>query len=181
MHHLCRWLSPILVLASLAIVAMASPATAGPTPADGNGRPASGPVVVVGLPDLRWQDVDPGGTPTLWRLAGRSSIAAMTDRAGERITSRTAGWLTVNTGSRARAGVNPTVASGPAAVPDPADPAQLQALRLLNRSARYRSQVGALGDALHHAGRTVAAAGGPGALLGAMTGGGSVDSTAPTV
>ena len=56
------------------------------------------------------------------------------------------------------------------------------ALRTANEGARYRAQVGALGDALHRAGLTVAAVGGPGAVLGAMTRDGAVDAraSAPT-
>jgi hypothetical protein len=134
-----------------------------------------GPVVVVGVPDLRWQDVDPALTPTLWRLVGRSSIAAMTDRSGEDVARRATGWLTLNTGTRARANV------GPGTVPDPAAPSQLRALRAANRSAPYDAQIGALGDALHRAGLAVAAVGGPGAVLGAMAGDGTVDSRAPSV
>jgi hypothetical protein len=113
--------------------------------------------------------VQPAVTPTLWRLAGRSSIAAMTDQSGEGDARRAAGWLTLNTGSRARANVPATV------LPDPAFPTDLAAMRAANRSAAYHSQVGALGDALHRAGLAVAAVGGPGAVLGAMDGHGTVD------
>jgi hypothetical protein len=129
-----------------------------------------GPVVLIGVPDLEWQDVTTTGTPALWQLAGRSSIGAMTDQSGEGDAHRAAGWMTLNTGSRAVAFVNP-----PLAVPNPADPAQLDRLKELNRSARFHAQVGALGDALHRAGRTVAAVGGGGAVVGAMTSQGTVD------
>ena len=163
-----------VILACLTLAMIASPASAAPRDDQATG-PAHGPVVLVGVPDLRWQDVDPVVTPTLWRLAGRSSIAALTDRSGERFASRAAGWVTVNTGSRAVAGVDPRT------VPDTAVPEQLDALRAANRSARYEAQVGALGDALHGAGLAVAAVGGPGAALGGMAGDGTVDVRAPSV
>jgi hypothetical protein len=150
--------------------AAAAPADAQPA------RP--GTVVVVGVPDLRWEDVSPATTPTLWQLADRSSVAAMTDRSGEPVAARRAtGWVTLNTGSRARSNV------GAFFVPDPAVPTQLAALRTANERARYRSQVGALGDALRQAGLTVAATGGPGAVLGAMASDGTVttSSTSPAV
>ena len=70
--------------------------------------------------------------------------------------------LTLGTGSRAVAGV-PAMT-----LPDPADPSQLTTLRRANSAARFRAEVGALGDALHRAGRTVATVG-TGALLGGMT------------
>jgi len=61
-----------------------------------------------------------------------------------------------------------------ATVPDAGDPAQLAALRTANANAHYRAQVGALGNAVHRAGRTMATVG-PGALLGGMTAQGTVD------
>jgi hypothetical protein len=134
-------------------------------------------VVLIGVPDLRWEDLSPGTTPALWRLATTSSVGTMTDRSGETAATRRAtGWVTLGSGSRAVTGLEA------GAVPDPVDPQALQALRTANEGARYQSQVGTLGDALHRAGLTVAAVGGPGALLGAMTRDGTVDAraSAPT-
>jgi hypothetical protein len=167
------WLLAVAGAGLMAAGAVAPSASAAPV--GGRAATVPGPVAVVGVPDLRWQDVDPTVTPTLWGLAGRSSVAAMTDNSGEGVARRAAGWLTLNTGSRAVAGVDPRT------VPDPAAPAQLRALRAANQSARYAAEVGALGDAVHRAGLAVAAVGGPGAVLGAMTGDGAVDSRAPSV
>lgn len=136
---------------------------------------STGPVVVLGVPDLRWQDVTAASTPALWQLAARSSIGAMTDQSGEGDARRATGWLTLGTGSRAVTFVPPL------ALPDPADPVQLSRLRQLNRSAHYNSQVGALGDALHRAGRTVAVVDGPGAVLGGMNGAGTVNARVSSV
>jgi hypothetical protein len=130
--------------------------------------PSHGPVLVLGVPDLRWEDLDPVQTPALWELAGRSSIGAMTDQSGEGDTRQATGWLVLGTGTRAVAGVPAST------VPDAGDPAQLAALRTANANAHYRAQVGALGNAVHRAGRTMATVG-PGALLGGMTAQGTVD------
>ena len=169
------WSVVLAVLATCLLTgAMSSAAFAAPLdPESADGGP--GAVVVVGVPDLRWQDVAPRTTPTLWRLASRSSIAAMTDRSGEPVTRRAVGWVTLNTGTRARADVEPTV------VPDPADPAQLQALRSANEAGSYQAQVGALGDALRRAGLVVDAVGGPGAVLGATAKDGPVGAGSPSV
>jgi hypothetical protein len=166
------WAVMLALLASfLPIVATAPAAAADPQVA------ASGhePVVVVGVPDLCWQDVTEATTPTLWRLAQTAAVAAMTDRSGEPITRRATGWITLNSGTRARADVDPTV------VPDPTNPAQLEALRAANAGAAYRAQVGALGNVLHREGLKTAAVGAPGALLGPMAADGRVDATAPSV
>jgi hypothetical protein len=166
-------LALVVIVGCLLTAAMIRPAAAQPHHPQTPSGPA-GPVVLLGVPDLRWEDVAPETTPTLWLLAGRASVAALTARSGERAT-RAAGWLTLNTGSRAVARVDAQT------VPAPAAPNQLQALREANQAAAYRSQVGALGDALTRAGHVVATVGGPGAVLGAMTGDGTVERRAPSV
>jgi uncharacterized protein (DUF697 family) len=167
-----RWWSSALATAWLIVLAV-GPATAARADAPAPAR--TGPVVVVGVPDLRWQDVDRTRTPTLWQLAGRSSIGTMTDQSGEGDARRAAGWLTLNTGSRAEAFVPLRT------LPEPSDPVQLERLKTINQAARFHSQVGALGDALNRAGRTVAAVGTSGAVLGGMDSQGRVDSRDSTV
>lgn len=171
-----RWWSAILVLALAGILPLlgGSPASAAPAGAAAATSP-QGPVVVVGVPDLRWQDLDPDATPTLWNLAGRSAVAALTDNSGLGVARRATGWLTLNTGSRAVAHVPSMV------LPDPTDPAQLLTLRDDNQKSSYASQVGALGDALRTAGLGTAAVGGPGAVLGVMASDGTVGATANSV
>lgn len=165
-----RWWG--LIAACCAVAALLPTAAAAAQPPS---RRAAGPVVLVGVPDLQWQDVTESGTPALWRLAGQSAIGAMTDQSGEGDARRAAGWLTLGTGSRAVAFVPPLT------VPDAGDPAQLARLRDLNRNARYHSQPGALGDAVHRAGLTVAAVDGSGAVLGGMGRNGTVDLEASSV
>jgi hypothetical protein len=62
-----------------------------------------GSVVVVGVPGLRWDQVSPTGTPTLWRLAHAGSVGALSIRSADAITCPDEGWLTVGAGQRVRA------------------------------------------------------------------------------
>src|SRR5690349_17117248 len=122
-----RCLSLLLALAGFAAVAIGwgAPAARADQPAT---ITPTGPVVLIGVPDLQWQDVTSAGTPELWRLAGRSSLGAMTDQSGEGDARRAAGWMTLNTGSRAVAFIHPA-----RTVPDTTDPVQLARLKDLNQ------------------------------------------------
>jgi hypothetical protein len=59
-------------------------------------------VLVVGVPGLTWDDVDPDGTPELWAMAGDSAIGAMSVRAARSTTCILDGWATIGAGNRAR-------------------------------------------------------------------------------
>ncbi|MEU6075950.1 hypothetical protein [Micromonospora sp. NPDC047074] len=56
-------------------------------------------VVLVGVPGLRWEDVDPQTTPTLWRMAQDGSIGSLAVRSAHRPTCPVDGWLTLGAGS----------------------------------------------------------------------------------
>ena len=77
-----------------AVLAGAGPASAQATPARH--------VVVVGISGLRWSDVSPSATPTLWRLAGQGSVGSLVDYATKPLTCPADGWLTLNAGARAQ-------------------------------------------------------------------------------
>ena len=80
-----------------AVFAGSSPASAQTT--------ASAPVrhvVVVGISGLRWSDVSPTATPTLWRLAGQGSVGSLVDYAVLPLTCPADAWLTLNAGARAQ-------------------------------------------------------------------------------
>ena len=67
--------------------------------------PATTPVrhvVVVGISGLRWSDVSPAATPTLWRLAGQGSVGSLVDYAVLPLTCPADAWLTLNAGARAQ-------------------------------------------------------------------------------
>lgn len=59
------------------------------------------PVVVIGVSDLRWTDVDPKVTPTLWRLVARSAVGSVSVRTVRPVTCPIDGWLSVSAGSEA--------------------------------------------------------------------------------
>ena len=75
---------------------MASPARAAEPP------PRAQHVVVVGLSGLRWSDVSATKTPELWRLAGQGSVGNLVDYAVLPLTCPADGWLTLNSGARAK-------------------------------------------------------------------------------
>ena len=59
-------------------------------------------MVIVGLSGLRWSDLSPTATPTLWRLAGQGSVGSLVDFAVLPLTCPADGWLTLNSGARAQ-------------------------------------------------------------------------------
>src|ERR1700728_651303 len=103
-------LLPVAVAALAA--ATAGPAVAANTPAGGGkgtfatvhgaeSVTASHPVVLVGIPGLRWSDVSQAGTPELWRLAGAGSVGSLVVHTISTVTCPGDGWLTLNAGTRA--------------------------------------------------------------------------------
>lgn len=58
-------------------------------------------VVVVGVPGLRWEDLDERRTPTLWSLAERGSIGSMSVRSAVTPTCPADGWTTLSAGNYA--------------------------------------------------------------------------------
>ena len=85
----------LVVLATL-LGAQAAGAT------DAGESTAADRVLVVGVPGLTWDDVDPEVTPELWGLAGDSSIGALSVRAARSTTCVLDGWATLGAGNRAR-------------------------------------------------------------------------------
>ncbi|HJY57791.1 MAG TPA: hypothetical protein VJ418_15550 [Streptosporangiaceae bacterium] len=92
------------LLAALLISGLTSGATlAAATPAAAR-APQAAParhVVIVGLSGLRWSDLSPTATPTLWRLAGQGSVGSLVDFAVLPLTCPADGWLILNSGARA--------------------------------------------------------------------------------
>ncbi|MCU1691005.1 MAG: hypothetical protein JWM64_96 [Frankiales bacterium] len=72
-----------------------------PLPASADVR--EGPVVLVGAPGLRWDDVGPE-TPALQALAARGSTGALSVRSAGPRTCPADGWVMAAAGNRARAG-----------------------------------------------------------------------------
>src|SRR5580693_3830182 len=169
------------LLAALLISGLTSGATlAAATPA-GARAPQAAParhVVIVGLSGLRWSDLSPTATPTLWRLAGQGSVGSLVDFAVLPLTCPADGWLTLNSGARAesdhtdagcgtfpavrQAGAGATVAALPGLIADNQRFHNDPSWGLLGRSAACATAVG------------------PGAALALASPSGAVDSYLPS-
>jgi hypothetical protein len=84
----------------VALAAAAAPAGAGPA---GPAAAAARPVVIIGIPGLRWTDVSAAATPALWRLAEHGSVGSLIVSAVQTYTCPADAWLTLNAGARAMA------------------------------------------------------------------------------
>ena len=173
-----RWLAHVLTtLAVLIILVSAAPPPPG-TAAAPHTAPRRGPVVLVGVPGLRWDEITPQTTPHLWELARRSAIGNLSIRT---VTSRTCpvdGWLTVAAGQRAASERQtysicemprlPEIDGEGAVIPDYSDHVTY------NAASRFGARVGLLGDTVRSYGGTTLAVG-PGAALAAAGSDGRVD------
>ena len=189
-----------LVAAGAVLAGLAAPAGAAAA-AGGPGEP--GPVIVVGLPGLRWTDLSATATPALWRLAGQGSAGSLVVSAVHTRSCPADGWLTLNSG--ARAAEDPSFAPGtgsarggpaapcpamplvvPAATTAPVSapagmPALIPAMRRIvsaNQPLHYDPYWGLLARAAGPGGCATAA--GPGAALALAGPGGHVGSYLPS-
>jgi hypothetical protein len=64
---------------------------------------AGRPVVIIGIPGLRWTDISAAATPALWRLAEHGSVGSLVVSAVQTYTCPADAWLTLNAGARAMA------------------------------------------------------------------------------
>jgi hypothetical protein len=81
----------------------ASAAVSGWQAGSGPARPGRVPVVIIGIPGLRWTDISRRKTPALWRLAERGSVGSLVVSAVRTYTCPADAWLTLNAGARAMA------------------------------------------------------------------------------
>ncbi|HET6214188.1 MAG TPA: hypothetical protein VFE14_15090 [Micromonosporaceae bacterium] len=82
-------------------------------PAASAPRPSVDYVIIAGAPGLRWDDVSPTGTPTLWALAQRGTIGALSVRSAHKPTCPADGWVTLGAGNYAQRTPSTTVAECP--------------------------------------------------------------------
>lgn len=139
---------------------------------------ADGPVVLVGVPGLLWEDVTPEHTPALWEMAEAGAIGNVSIRTATSRTCPTDGWLSVSAGQRALSdrerftvcepAPEPVVDGSGATVPGFGD--------FVDQNARsvFSAPVGLLGQTVRDQGGLTLAAG-PGAALGAADESGRVD------
>ncbi|QTE31218.1 hypothetical protein J4E96_00495 [Pengzhenrongella sicca] len=85
-----------LIVTALATFAGASPAAAAATEAA-----EPGPVVVVGMTGLRWEDVGALTTPALWDLSRTGSVGTVAARSLNPFACPADGWLALSAGARA--------------------------------------------------------------------------------
>ena len=150
-------------LAAPALAAPAPPALAAAAPAHVRADPAEAePIVLVGIPGLRWNDVSSRATPSLWRLAGEGSPGTLVTRAVLPHTCPADDWLTLNAGARA---MSPHANKGPC--PPVPTPAALPAIASYNQRLHYNARWGLLATAAGPAGCVTAE--GPGAALALAT------------
>jgi hypothetical protein len=110
-----RRLAPFLVAA---VVALASIAALLVHPAGAVDRRRADYVLIAGAPGLRWDDISPANTPTLWRLASGGSVGALSVRSARSLTCPADGWLTLGAGNLAlRPGSTSTTPCPVTAVP----------------------------------------------------------------
>lgn len=150
------------------------------TPAGTGGTPAepSGHVILVGVPGIRWADVNRTRTPRLFATAEDGGIASLSVRTVAASTCLTDAWLTVSAGRRATgdcAHVTVTAAEDGSATVD-----DWSMLRDRQRREDYDARPGLLGDAAAAAGKSLCAVG-PEAAVGAADSNGHVARYWPTM
>ncbi len=141
----------------LALLIMGTATWSGSRSAPASVAPTAGAekVLLVGLPGLRWDDVGTGVMPTLDRLAAGGAVAAMSVRTRSDTPTVSEGYASLGAGSRVHAGPVADAAVGrDGAVLVPAA-AEIRA----GAGRHLPTGPGALGDALHAAGRRTAVVG----------------------
>lgn len=139
--------------------------------------------VTVGIPGLRWGDVDPETTPTLWRLAEDGAVGSLSVESAASTTCPMDGWLTLSAGAPATSegrladGECPPVP--PASVEQADDNAsayvnQLELVANTNRQSQPGVEIGSLPGSVR-----CATGIGPGGAWAAASPTGRVDRYAP--
>jgi hypothetical protein len=99
------------LIAALAVLAGLAALLAHPT--EGVPQRTAAYVVVAGVPGLRWEDLNPDTTPTLWRMAERGAIGSLSVRSARQPTCPVDGWLTLGAGNYAAWDGTPVTAGCP--------------------------------------------------------------------
>jgi hypothetical protein len=169
-----RWAPHLIVV----LAAIASVVGLGPRPASGAPAHTVDYVIIAGAAGLRWDDVNPTDTPTMWKLAGTGSIGALSVRSAHRPTCPGDGWLTLGAGNfAARTDRRTDRACPPLSVgidhPGPGaflSTAEKQRIVSLNKDLPWGAQPGALAESMR-----CTTAIGPGAALAAARPFGRID------
>ena len=139
-------------------------------------------VIVAGAAGLRWEDLDPQRTPTLWQEASRGSIGWLSVKSAQRVTCPDDGWLTFGAGNYAGWPPLTSASTCSLAAPGITQPdaigADLTAQAIAVRENQDRLPYGAVPGALAESVRCTAAFG-PGAAVAAARPFGRVDKYQP--
>lgn len=137
-----------------------------------------GPVVLVGVPGLLWQDITEENTPTLWRMADTAAIGNVSIRTATSRTCPTDGWLSVSAGQRALSVREQFTVCEPAPEPERTGSGAVvpgfEAYVRQNARSSFAAPVGLLGRSVREAGGSTLAVG-HGAALGVADEQGRVD------
>jgi hypothetical protein len=87
------------VVAGLLVLSAVLPAQAAWAGSPGEEQPQ---VVVIGVPGLRWSDVNATDTPALTRLARQAAVGVLSVRTAAAADCPADGWLTLGAGNRVR-------------------------------------------------------------------------------
>ena len=159
-----RWsavvVAVLLIFIGLDLAIGKATATPDPKPISGNG-----PVVVIGLPGLRWHDITADATPQLWQLLSIGATGSVSVRAVTTQTCTPTGWLSMSAG----VGVSPGTGDSACTPKTPkvsGHTATWPNWSQWQRDAKGDTTIGALATTLERHGQCVQAVG-PGAGLAA--------------
>jgi hypothetical protein len=177
-HWLHRFTPALLAL----LVGVAGLLALIPRPAVDPAAPSADYVIIAGAAGLRWDDVNPDDTPTMWQLAQHGAIGALSVRSARRVTCAGDGWLTLGAGNYAVFTDGPVTSQcPPLSVDMSADktgaslPGQA-AVVARNRNLHWGAQPGALAEGVR-----CTTAIGPGAAIAASRPYGRVDRYSDTI
>jgi hypothetical protein len=141
-------------------------------------------VIVAGAAGLRWDDLDPQRTPTLWSEASRGSIGWLSVRSAHQTTCPADGWLTLGAGNYAAYDIERITGVCPPLAPELTQPdgigANLTQQPAIVEQNSDRLPYGAVPGALAESVRCSMAVG-PGAAIAAARPFGRVDKYQPTL
>jgi hypothetical protein len=171
--------TPYLVAAAVALISALSLVA---RPATGAPNEHLDYSIIAGAAGLRWDDLNPSDTPTLWKLAEHGSIGALSVHSARTPTCPVDGWLTLGAGNYAQRATGTVEGECPSTdvkiqTPDGIGanlPDQETDVAAINRALPYNAQPGALAEAVRC---TVAV--GPGAAIAAARPYGRVDRYEP--
>jgi hypothetical protein len=172
---------PVLLTAAVVVSGVAALVV---RPAVGAQQRTADYVVLAGVAGLRWEDVNPQTTPTLWRMAERGSIGSLSVRSAAQPTCPVDGWLTLGAGNYAAWDNEPVTGGCPAPQVTVEQPdgigANLPGQQTVVRYNKEQQPWGAIPGALAESVRCTVAVG-PGAAVAAARPFGRVDRYVPTL